>query len=392
MKKVVGILFLIFTLMATVSLAAYPADLEAAELQALQEESNIEPISELDEVESLIQPRTSEGETELILDDIYKMEKEAVVTGIVDGNVYLMANKAKIENAMIYGSVYIMAQEVDITNSDIGGSVYVFGNKVKFSGNTNDFYGAGNEIELAKESYIWRSARVAAENLSVNGAIEKDLHAGINKLQVGDTAVIQGKLNYYADKEGAISEQAKIQEIQFDEVEQNEEKVNPVMDYVYEAGSVILMTLVIALVVVFCITKFTALRRSEKLGIDLLKNAGKGALVFLFMPIIAIVLMLTVIGAGIGVIGLVVYIVLLFVAISITSVEIAYRICTKKQTNEVKKGAIIGISILVSLVIWAIRFIPVIGGIVRFIAILIGLGIWYTVMFQKIKKEEVNEN
>ena len=61
MKKVVGILFLIFTLMATVSLAAYPADLEAAELQALQEESNIEPISELDEVESLIQPRTSEG-------------------------------------------------------------------------------------------------------------------------------------------------------------------------------------------------------------------------------------------------------------------------------------------------------------------------------------------
>ncbi len=123
---------------------------------------------------------------------------------------------------------------------------------------------------------------------------------------------------------------------------------------------------------------------------DFLKNTGKGALMLIFLPILSVVLMLSVIGVGFGLIVLVLYIIGLCVAIPIASVEIAHRILAKKE--EVKKGLWIGLSIVVSLLIWAMKFVPVIGGIIRFILVLIGLGIICSLIFQRNKKEEVNEN
>lgn len=123
---------------------------------------------------------------------------------------------------------------------------------------------------------------------------------------------------------------------------------------------------------------------------DFLKSTGKGALMLIFVPILSVVLMLSILGLGFGMIILALYIILLCVAIPITSVEIAYRILGKKE--DVKKAVWIGISILVSLVIWGIKFIPVVGGIVRLIVILIGLGIVSSLIFQRNKKEKVNEN
>ena len=379
MKKRIGILFLIFMMFATFSLATETIDLGIPQIE--NTDDGIMPISDEFPIQS---------DYKMIYDDVYKMDNQVTIGEVIDGNVYVMAREVKVENAVIYGNLFVMAEEVEIVDSEIAGSVYALGEKVSFSGMTNDIYACGSKVNILSDSYIFRNAKLAGETLNIDGKIGRNLDAGVNQLVVGDNAVIEGSLHYYSAKEANISDQAQIQDVQFTQEEYEEEKQTTVTDYVYEIVSVAFQTLIVALIIVFLVGKFKTLKRTENIGMDLLKSTGKGALVLIFVPILSIVLMFTVIGVGFGVILLVLYIVLLCIAMSITSVEIAHRILAKKEN--VKKGVWIGISILVSLLIWVIKFIPVIGGIVRFIIVLIGLGIVSSLIFQRNKKEEINEN
>ena len=395
MKKVVGVLFLIFIMMATFSFAAYPADLEAAELQLIDatnledvEMTPIEPRNEENVEEALIE------EDEIIYDDVYRMEEDVTINEIIDGNVYVMAKNIKIENTIIYGNVYVMAEKIEIVNSEIDGSIYAIGEEINFSGAAYDVYVCGAKINFDSDSYIWRSVRAAGETLNIDGNIGRNLYAGVSNLSIGDNAIIEGVLNYSSEKEGNISENAQISEVQFnkEEIKVEEENTIDVKDYIYQALTAVFKALIVVLIIVFGVHKFNNLKRTNNMAIDLLKNTAKGSLVLIFVPIISVLLMISLVGLGFGFIILALYAISLYIATSIMSVEIAHRILTNKDKDEIQKGKMIGMATLVALIIWAISFIPVIGGIIKFVLILMGLGIIYDMLFQRNKKEEVNEN
>lgn len=381
MKKRIGILFLIFMMFATFSLATETIDLNLPQTE--NQEDGIMPISEM--------PTDTEDDGyEMIYDDVYKMENQATINQVIDGNVYVMARDVKVENAVIYGNLFVIAENIQIVDSEIAGSVFAIGENINFSGMTNDLYACGSKVDMVAGSYVWRNAKLAGETIHMDGNVGRNLDVGVNQFVVGDNAQIEGTLHYFSSKEGSISEQAQIGDVQFIQDEQEENETQNGANYVFEMANVAFQTLIIALIIVFLVNKFKTLKRTDNIGMDFLKSTGKGALMLIFAPILSIVLMLSVIGVGFGMIVLVLYIIALCVAIPTTSVEIAHRILAKKE--DVKKGVWIGSSILVSLVIWVIKFIPVIGGIVRFILVLIGLGIISSLIFQRNKKEEVNEN
>lgn len=392
MKKVIGVFCLICILLASVSFAAYPEDLENAEIQLISETDaeNIETTA--------FNPTEVSEETEIIYDDVYKMANDVVISGIIDGNVYVMAQTAKIENATIYGNLYVMAQTVDIVDSDIGSSIYTMAQKITFSGMTNDMYALGEDVEFTENSYIWRTVRTIAENLIVNGNISRDLYASVGNMTIGDNTVIEGKLNYSSDNEGNISETAQIAEVQFEENDKEDvnidtEKITTtaiVLKNAFQIISSIFKTLVVALIIVFLVNKFYKLKRTENVTTDLLLEMCKGAGVLVVVPVIVFLLMCTIIGIAFGFVVLAIYFVLLYIATAIVALEITYRILSKKE--KIKKGSMVGFSILISLVIWAIGLIPVIGGAIKFIILLVGLGILFDLIFQKVKKEEINEN
>lgn len=401
MKKVVISFILILMVISTFSFAAYPAELENAELEMIDdtdlgemEETEIEPKVLEDAEVTTIEPRNSIGSDEIISDDVYKMEDEITLTKVIDGNVYIMAQDVKITESVIYGNLYVMAQNIEIVSSEINGSIYAMGEKIKFSGITNDAYLLGSEIDLSSDSYIWRNVRVAGGTVNLNGSIARNVYATVSNLSIGDNAEISGKLNYTSESEGNISENAKISELQFNKQEIKEKQTEDVnaMSYVYKALGIAFKTLIVTLIIVFVVNKFKTLKRTNNVAIDFLKNTAKGALVLVIVPILSILLMISVIGLGFGFVALALYVIALYMATSIMAVEIAQRILNKSQENEIKKGKTILVSVLVSLVIWGISFIPVLGGIVNFIILLMGLGIIFDLIFQRTKKEEVNEN
>ena len=83
MKKLLISFILILMVISTVSFAAYPAELENAELEMIEatdlgemEETEIEPKVLEDAEVTTIEPRNSIGSDEIISDDVYKMEDE----------------------------------------------------------------------------------------------------------------------------------------------------------------------------------------------------------------------------------------------------------------------------------------------------------------------------
>ena len=153
MKKRIGILFLIFMMLTTFSLATETIDLGLPQTE--EQDDGIMPISQM--------PVDSDGEGyEMIYDDVYKMENQVTISEVIDGNVYVMARDAKVENAVIYGNLFVMAEEIEIVDSEIAGSVFAFGEKLNFSGMTNDLYACGSKVDITAGSYVWRNAKVVS--------------------------------------------------------------------------------------------------------------------------------------------------------------------------------------------------------------------------------------
>ncbi len=91
-------------------------------------------------------------------------------------------------------------------------------------------------------------------------------------------------------------------------------------------------------------------------------------------------------------VALILYIIVIYIAKSLAAIEIANRILSKTKTENHQNTKLIGISILVSLVIWGVSFIPTFGVFVQIVVGLIGLGIFASLIIQRNKKESQNEN
>lgn len=364
MKKRIGILFLSMVLLATVVFAAYPEEEGGAE--------NPEGLI-------VFNPTEDDVSIDIVEDDLYEMNKEVTLGKIVDGNVHIMAEKVKIDGAVIYGNVFVMAREIEITNSDVRGSIYAMGESIRMSAQTNDLYAMGNMVILEEDGSIWRDAKIGANQLEAKGKVERNLFASVDKLNVAETAAVGGKLNYYSNKEGTIAETAQLGEVEFTKATEKENH-NSAADYMMSAVEVMFKTLVISFIIWFFIRKFSSLPR-ENTGKNVLQLIGKGAGVLILVPVVAILLIMTSVGATLGVCLLAFYSVLLFVSTTVTALEIATRI-VKQENNKVK---LVGFAILISIVIWAIGFIPRIGSIVQFILVLMGLGVLCDLMFKRIK-------
>ncbi len=388
MKKRIGILFLLMTMITTFVFAAYPEDLENQELENLQttseenSEAGIDPIS-LETGE--------EDHLDITDNDVYLCENHVNIKEMINGNVYVMAQKATIDQAMIYGNVYVMAQEIDISNAEINGSVYLMGQDIHFSGSAYDVYSCGANIDFDTNSYVLRDVRAVADTLNLNGTVFRNVYAGVNQLSVAQNAIVHGILDYSSEKEETIPEGAQIGEVKF-HLTHPKERGYENKNYVLEAFTVAFKTLIVCLIMIFVVTKFKNLHRTENIGMDLLKDTGKGLITFAVFPILIVILFITIIGSGLGMVALILYIIVIYIAKSLAAIEIANRILSKTKTENHQNAKLIGISILVSLVIWGVSFIPTFGVFVQIVVGLIGLGIFASLIIQRNKKESQNEN
>lgn len=312
--------------------------------------------------------------------DVYLSGDDVTVDYIVDGNLYVFAKSVTI-NSQIGGDVFAFAETVNV-----GEQGYVFSNlftcakTVNVSGVVYDLYALAQDVQI--NGYIYRDIRVASNSLDIKGTIGRNAYAQSNNITfataqegqekgtVSSAGIVNGNLEYGASKEISIPEGAVAGETKYTPI--NEKNSNGVKTYMLSLGTEIATVIIIWLLCLWLAPKFI-----NKTNALLTKKVpaliGYGILVPILAVVAFVILAILGITSKIAIIELMLLAVLISISSSVFVIATNNIVCNKLKIE--KNIGIFGMLIVSSAVLWLICIIPYVGSIVRFITLILGLGI-----------------
>ncbi len=331
------------------------------------------------------------GANETIDDDLYLFGNNISILGTVRGDVIAFGQSVSV-NGSISGDLIAAANTIAI-RGQVGGSVRGAAASITLSGRvSDDLLAAGNDITVLINGRVGRDAVVAGNTATFSGQVGRDVRAGattltidapvgrdvvaqVNRLQLTDKAAVEGSLTYTSANEAQIAVPGSVKgrtERRVPESTRQTPVVQGPAALVLDWLRGLVGLLILGLLVVFFFPGF-ARRSGETLMRSPWLSLAVGALVLIGLPILAIVFFI--IGALIGGwwIGFVVlslFIVLIALSIPVTSVGMGGALLRVTQ-----RPGPPWLALLLGLVVLLIvALVPIVGGIVIFLALLFGMG------------------
>ena len=320
--------------------------------------------------------------------DHFEIDSSVNVTKIIDGNAYIMGGNVTISNE-IGGDVFVIADKLTINGGYIYSNLFAIANEITINGVVYDVYAACNKLNIEANGFVYRDLRVLADEINITGKVRRNAMITTNNLTFaeGATELIGGNLNYTSSKELEIPEGVVLGEVKFSQESENGMNVNPVVTNLLTLARNLILTLVVALVLIWLTPKFI-----EKLGEVTPSKAfsafGIGILAPICLFIVSAILLFSIVGIPLSGIITIVFVLLLYIGKSITSIFFG-KIFVRKLKMEGNFKLVL-FTLLSCLIIWLLGLIPVIGFILNGIYWILGIGLIFISLFDR-KKAEVKE-
>lgn len=307
--------------------------------------------------------------------DLYTAGANVVINGTVEGDVLAAGGSVRITGAVDH-DVRVAGGQVDITGT-IGGNVTAVGGDIAFSeaGSVNgNIVTAGGNIVLASDT--GGDITSAGGNVSIAGNVGGKVTSHSDALRLSSNAHIGKTLTYWSPQEASIDSNAKVSGgTTFNQSARKTMPDKKVLETI--AGIKIIKHLVafgafliVGLLIVRFFPIFAEHTRTALMARPW-ESLGTGVLVYLATPFICVILMLTIVGLPLGIMGLLIYVPLLYLG-KFTSILAIGRLIFK---NRSASWAIVAGTV----VFYALRLIPFLGGLITLIISLAGLGAWLSV-------------
>lgn len=314
-------------------------------------------------------------------------------------DLFQAGDKITIKNKL-EGTSFIAGNEINVNNT-IDGIGFVAGNKLTFNADQEYVIGAGNEITIEKD--IAKDLFLAANDIKVHGNVLRDSYLMANTItldgnftrntyvyaaEVTLSGTFNGNISIRADKiniEGAkitgtlkYNEDATVlgltNEIKTKTYKNDVEKIT-FKEYITTFILKYIHIVMLAIVLVFALEKLfkKSLEQTKDLNAKTVAIlCGKGFLILIGVPIIALMLMFSSLFTSVGVIGGIVYGILVYIA----NIFSAYSITKILDEKLFKKNMNSYLLMIIGLfIIYVLSAIPYIGGFISFISLIFGLGI-----------------
>ncbi len=263
--------------------------------------------------------------------------------------------------------------------SRVGGNVFLAGGQVEtrdYSVFGGDVFIAGGLVVIGGE--IKGNLHVTGGKVVLNGIVDGDANIDTEEFSMGEQAKILGKLKYQAkeeivgvnDKVAGGAEYTQWQEIQTPDMP--DVNFGP-MVWIGQVTSWlvgILMMFVVGLVILLVgKDKVNSIceNYTKKMGWSLLL----GLLIWIVLPVLAIIVMFTVVGIPLGIIALLVYGIVWYVAKVIAGLAVGSLVLSRKNN---KFGMMVLALALGLLITELISVIPFVGWLFDFVLMLAGMG------------------
>lgn len=327
--------------------------------------------------------------------DIYLFQESISIEEDVNGNIYVIGKKIDISSNYINGNIFAIGEDITI-NGLISGSIYALGENINIgAGSVNVVYAIGKNVRLGENANIMNDFKVGADNLNIAGNVNRSLDAYVEKLNIEETAeyVAKGNISY---SEEVIDPNEVLEAVALTKHEKNE-KTSEELQKIAAIGKVkseiiTIISTAIIIAVIYFIVKNKQTDNSENYSKEIVSNIVKGILYLIFVPLVALVLICTIIGIPLSLLGIVIYVIALCLSIPVASLKIAEMLYRVKPIGT-NKAIIILYAICVYIVIEVVSLLPAIGGLIRFLVFLYGLGSFMKYFSpsksEKVKVEEV---
>ncbi len=330
------------------------------------------------------QPSTAASER--IADDLYMAGGNVTSAGSVTGDLTAVGGNVLVSGAVSGdvaaggGNVTVLGNVGDdlragggtiVLNGRIAGDLVVGGGQVTISGP-----GVGGDVVwgggmLRIDAPVTGDLTLGGGEVYINSPIQGSIKFTGEKLTLGAGAVITGTLTYSTPKEAVIEDGAVVNgETVYTPTKQDSKKMAMGILSLVFLGKM-LAAFACALVVGLIFNRYVR-EVTANAGSRPLLELGRGFLALIALPAASIVLLVTVLGIPLGLLGLVVFVGMLILVSIITPIvlgSLVYRFFTKRDYE------VTWLSILIGVIVYTVLgLIPFVGWILCFAAFLITLG------------------
>jgi hypothetical protein len=232
----------------------------------------------------------------------------------------------------------------------------------------------GGEVRVA--GIIGRKLRVAGAVVVLAGEVAGNVEVVAQEIEVLPTARIRGKLVYWSPRPARIDPQATISgriTHNLPELPSRIARTGTALVTVSRTSFMAGLT-VIAVALFLAFPRFTVLA-SRTVGTDPLKSLGIGLLLFAAIPVLAILIMITILGIPLGLLiflGFSIALLLGFVLVAFYLGDVGAQAFMGRRSRE--RVVRVAFLILALGILLLARQIPVIGAVLIVITVILGLG------------------
>lgn len=314
--------------------------------------------------------------------DLYLAESEVTISDTVNGNAFVFADTVTV-NGQIGGDLFVIANTINIDGGQIYGNVFAIADTITLNGLIYDLYATCNTLTVAYDGVAYRDLKVTCDTASINGVVGKNVNITTSSsLTLESDCVIYGDLNYSAPNEIEIAEGLVTGTVNYEKISAIGNATG-VMDYVLALLTVLVYTLVIWLLMSKVAPKFygkvTGLT-PKKMLLALLV----GLIALIVVPFVSVLLLFTVVGIPVAFALMVVYGLIIAISFAMTVIAIAGKLADKVKALA-KLNNLFAV-IIVTIVLWALSLIPYAGGVISFLVVLCGFGMFLMSIFNKKEK------
>ncbi|MBI2011381.1 hypothetical protein HYS91_01300 [Candidatus Daviesbacteria bacterium] len=343
-------------------------------------------VENIDRKETIVLPKD-----QIINKDYFAMGESITISGTINGDAYLAGGNILVEGdingdlLVAGGSVNIRGKvsndlrvgggQVNITG-EVGRNITVFGGVVNISDSAviggSIVSGAGSLNIFAP---VPKDITAGAGQLTLASTVSGDVLAGVGKLMLTSNANVAGDIKYFSsdplDLQPGATISGEIRQLSFPKERLDKEKIaGQIARFgffvkLFSALSLLIIgVLLINLVPIY--TQKNVNLISERPWLSLFV----GFLALILTPFLIFVLLITIVGLPLALILLVIYLILLYISPLFIMMLIGQKLMdlTNRKIN-------LSIAFIVGLIIYEVlTLIPVIGWIIMFVSILVGMG------------------
>jgi len=324
---------------------------------------------------------------EIVDDSLIAAGDTVIIDGTIKGDLIAFARQVTVHGT-VEGNILTGAQSIDIQGT-VGGSIIAGGNPVEITGKVaHNVLVIGGRMTLGKDAIVGGDFAAIGSDSHVNGTLARNFYAigasadvagsiGRNVFFRGATisilpsARVGGDLTSYVPRKEAVHVDAGATIAGKQTIELPKPAPNKYATFGFYFSQMLHVAAAF-LTGMILLLLFPGLRRVNlNDAVSVLKSAGIGFLAVVAMPVAAFILLITLIGFPLAVVGFVGWLLGLYLA----KIIIANFVGRTLFSSASDRLSSVALSLFVGLMlIFIVINIPYIGGLIHFLLVFIGFG------------------